>query len=148
MKGTGEGAGGQGRGDNARGLTHPHRGNSGASPDLQCSRAQHSRFFIFRHVPRGDALPLPLPLPLLVLLWVVKDVNICLAFMLLAEASKEGRMRGRTADHKADMALLLESDPKAPSIKTLKVTKSWESETGTVGRFGVEVSTARLRLLE
>jgi hypothetical protein len=71
-----------------------------------------------------------------------------IAFLLLAEASKEGRVRGRTADHKADMALLLESPfPKNTGTKRITVTKSWEGETGLLGEFSLDISTARMTRL-
>ena len=65
------------------------------------------------------------------------------SFMLLAEASKEGRARGRFADHKADIALLMESTDN-PLVKTLTVTKAWEYTTGAVGDFAIRPDTAVL----
>lgn len=70
-----------------------------------------------------------------------------IAFLLLAEASKEGRMRGRSGDHKADRALLFESDPAHPQSKQITVTKSWESQTGTLGFFHLNHVAARLEKL-
>jgi hypothetical protein len=67
-----------------------------------------------------------------------------IAFLLLAEASKEGRARGRFADHKADLALLMESIKDRDSVKRVTVTKAWEAETGIVGEFGLDITTARL----
>ena len=66
-----------------------------------------------------------------------------ISFMLLAEASKEGRARGRFADHKADIALLMESTDN-PLVKTLTVTKAWEYTTGAVGDFAIRPDTAAL----
>lgn len=66
------------------------------------------------------------------------------SFMLLAEASKEGRARGRFADHKADVALLMESSKSEPAVKFLSITKAWEYKTGEVGEFGLDWPTARL----
>ena len=66
------------------------------------------------------------------------------AFMLLAEASKEGRARGRFADHKADLALLMETSTSEPSVKVVSITKAWEYQTGEVGEFGVNVNESRL----
>ena len=66
------------------------------------------------------------------------------SFVLLAEANREGRARGRTADHKADLALLMESDDKNDAIKNLRVTKAWEYATGRVGEFGIDVESGRL----
>ncbi len=68
-----------------------------------------------------------------------------IAFMLLAEASKEGRARGRFADHKADVALLIESTDN-PLMKTLTVTKAWEYSTGKVGEFALRPETAALEM--
>lgn len=65
-----------------------------------------------------------------------------IGFMLLAEASKEGRARGRFADHKADIALLMETADSG--AKRITVTKSWESFSGEVGEFAVRPETARL----
>lgn len=70
-----------------------------------------------------------------------------IAFLMLAEASKEGRIRGRTGDHKADVALLMEIDAKVPGVKTVTVTKAWEYQTGRLGEFGLDVQDARLRRL-
>jgi hypothetical protein len=66
------------------------------------------------------------------------------SFIMLAEASKEGRMRGRSGDHKADRALLFESDPAHPQSKKITVTKSWESLTGSLGYFHLDFRAARL----
>lgn len=66
-----------------------------------------------------------------------------IGFMLLAEASKEGRARGRFADHKADIALLMERE-KASDLKTLTVTKAWSMAVGEVGKFAMNVETGRL----
>jgi hypothetical protein len=72
-----------------------------------------------------------------------------IAFMLLAEANKEGRVRGRTADHKADMALLMETPfPKCTTTKRVTVTKSWESEIGLLGEFGLDYRTARMTRID
>lgn len=70
-----------------------------------------------------------------------------IAFLLLAEASKEGRMRGRSGDHKADLSLLFESDPKTPASKRISVVKSWSSQTGPLGYFTLNHVDARLEKL-
>jgi 5S rRNA maturation endonuclease (ribonuclease M5) len=70
-----------------------------------------------------------------------------IAFLLLAEASKEGRVRGRTADHKADLSLLFESDKNNPQSKRITVMKAWESQTGPIGYFVLNHITARLEQL-
>jgi len=69
------------------------------------------------------------------------------AFLMLAEASKEGRIRGRSGDHKADLALHMESNPQSPSVKRITVTKAWEYQTGPLGEFGLDLQNARLRKL-
>lgn len=66
-----------------------------------------------------------------------------IGFMLLAEASKEGRARGRFADHKADIALLMERE-KHSDLKLLTVTKAWSMTVGEVGQFAMNVETGRL----
>ena len=67
-----------------------------------------------------------------------------IGFMLLAEASKEGRARGRFADHKADLALLMESSKSEPSVKMISITKAWEFQTGDVGEFGFHIGESKL----
>lgn len=69
------------------------------------------------------------------------------SFMLLAEASKEGRARGRFADHKADLALLMESSKSEPSVKMISITKAWEYATGDLGEFGFDIGESRLTKL-
>lgn len=71
-----------------------------------------------------------------------------IAFVLIMESNKEGRARGRTADHKADLALGLESDPKRKSVKKIIVSKAWEYETGVLGFYGLDWRTARLTRLD
>jgi len=68
-----------------------------------------------------------------------------IGFILLAEASKEGRARGRFADHKADMAILMESQRDNRDIKCVTLTKAWGQEVGEIGDFRMHAETGRLQ---
>lgn len=66
------------------------------------------------------------------------------SFLLLSEANKEGRTKGRFGDHKADLVVSMATDEQNPSCKRISVVKGWEYQTGEVGLFGVDVETSRL----
>lgn len=67
-----------------------------------------------------------------------------IAWLILSELNREGRAKGRSLDHRSDLALSMAADPDAGHIKTLRVTKSWFSETGSLGEFVIHPEIARL----
>lgn len=66
------------------------------------------------------------------------------AWVILSELNREGRAKGRSLDHRSDMAIAMQPDPDNGHIKKLTVTKSWFSETGPIGDFALFTDIARL----
>jgi hypothetical protein len=66
------------------------------------------------------------------------------AWMILSELNKEGRAKGRSLDHRSDLAISMVADPDQGHLKTIKVTKSWFSATGLLGEFCLHPEIARL----
>lgn len=82
-----------------------------------------------------------------IVMWAINvrrrtDGNV--SFILLSESNKEGRAKGRFADHKADLALTMSTSADHSSVKEIEVTKSWEHETGALGEFGLSWVTGRM----
>ena len=70
------------------------------------------------------------------------------AWMILSELNKEGRAKGRSLDHRSDLAIAMAPDPDNGRIKRITVTKSWFSETGPLGDFILQPEIARLTKAE
>lgn len=66
------------------------------------------------------------------------------AFIILSELNKEGRAKGRSLDHRSDLAISMTADPDHGHLKTIRVTKSWFSQTGALGEFVLFPEIARL----
>lgn len=70
------------------------------------------------------------------------------AWLILSELNKEGRAKGRSLDHRSDLAISMVPDPDNGRIKRVTVTKSWFSETGLLGDFALQPEIARLTRVE
>lgn len=70
------------------------------------------------------------------------------AWLILSELNKEGRAKGRSLDHRSDLAIAMTPDPENGRVKRINVTKSWFSETGPLGEFALQHEIARLSRLE
>lgn len=70
------------------------------------------------------------------------------AWLILSELNKEGRAKGRSLDHRSDLAIAMTPDPDNGRVKRINVTKSWFSETGPLGEFALHHEIARLARLE
>lgn len=82
-----------------------------------------------------------------IVMWAInvrRETDGQIAFMLLSESNKEGRAKGRFADHKADMAIAMTTSVEHPSVKVIEVVKSWEHETGELGEFALSWHTGRM----
>lgn len=66
------------------------------------------------------------------------------SWLILSELNKEGRAKGRSLDHRSDLAISMVPDPDNGRIKRIAVTKSWFSETGPLGDFALQPEIARL----
>jgi hypothetical protein len=66
------------------------------------------------------------------------------SWLILSELNKEGRAKGRSLDHRSDMAISMRPDPDQGQIKRLDVTKSWFGPTGPLGDFILHPDIARL----
>ena len=66
------------------------------------------------------------------------------AWLILSELNKEGRAKGRSLDHRSDMAIAMSPDKDRGHIKNLRVTKSWFGPTGLLGEFVLWHDIARL----
>ena len=69
------------------------------------------------------------------------------AFMILSEINKEGRAKGRSLDHRSDLAISMKKDPDAQGVKLIDVTKSWYCADGKLGQFALHPDIARLTKL-
>jgi predicted ATP-dependent serine protease len=67
-----------------------------------------------------------------------------IAWVILSELNKEGRAKGRSLDHRSDMAISMSPDPDKGHLKNIKVTKSWFGPTGDLGQFVLHPEIARL----
>lgn len=67
-----------------------------------------------------------------------------LSFLLLSEINKEGRAKGRMADHRADLALSMSLHDTYHAMKTIYVTKGWCAPIGLLGDFILDVDSWRL----
>lgn len=67
-----------------------------------------------------------------------------IAWVILSELNKEGRAKGRSLDHRSDLAISMVPDPDNGRVKRITVTKSWFSETGPLGDFVLQPEIARL----
>lgn len=70
------------------------------------------------------------------------------AWIILSELNKEGRAKGRSLDHRSDLAISMVPDPDNGRVKRISVTKSWFSETGPLGDFALQPEIARLTRVE
>jgi KaiC/GvpD/RAD55 family RecA-like ATPase len=70
------------------------------------------------------------------------------AWIILSELNKEGRAKGRSLDHRSDLAIAMAPDPDNGRVKRITVTKSWFSETGPLGDFALQPEIARLTRVE
>lgn len=66
------------------------------------------------------------------------------SFMILSELNKDGRTKGRFGDYKADVVVSMETDIAESLLKTLKIVKGWEYQTGEVGTYLLNPATATL----
>lgn len=66
------------------------------------------------------------------------------SFLMLSEKNAAGETKGRFGDHKADMVCTIEVDRDRHLVRKLAVVKSWHSETGPLGIFGLDPQRARL----
>ena len=83
-----------------------------------------------------------------IVMWSVnvrRATNGQIAFLLLSEINKEGRAKGRFADHKADLAISMQTSAEHSVLKRITVTKGWEYQSGEMGEFALDVGSARLR---
>ena len=55
------------------------------------------------------------------------------SLLILSEANAAGETKGRSLDHKSDVAINFLSAEEDPEVKIIKVVKSWEGHTGTLG---------------
>lgn len=67
-----------------------------------------------------------------------------IAWILLSELNKEGRAKGRSLDHRSDMAISMAPNPDKGHLKEIKVTKSWFGPTGDLGTFVLHPEIGRL----
>lgn len=68
-------------------------------------------------------------------------------FLVLSEKNAAGETKGRFGDHKADMVLSVTINEDSELVRRLVVTKSWHSQTGEVGLFGLDPRRCRLTRL-
>lgn len=67
-----------------------------------------------------------------------------IAWIILSELNKEGRAKGRSLDHRSDLAIAMAPDPQQGQVKQISITKSWFSPTGPLGPFVLHHDISRL----
>ncbi len=69
-----------------------------------------------------------------------------ISFLLLSEINKEGRAKGRSLDHRCDIALAMTSSEEEghEHVKDIRITKNWHGPTGRIGSFAHWWQIARL----
>ena len=67
------------------------------------------------------------------------------SFLILSEKNAKGETKGRFGDHKADLVVSIAVDQEGHLMRSIAVTKAWESQLGSLGCYQLDPDRSRLR---